>query len=130
MSARSCGRTHRERWKAANGGDVRSGSVRVVLDQIGDGDVVGSGSATWAVNHRNPSRVCITMGCVHGGEKSACARGMRVLRQLEDVGYDICVLYIDTDKLRKREESLSVLTYVPRVGKEFMPVGEETLVDV
>ena len=80
MSARSCGRTHRERWKAANGGDVRSGSVRVVLDQIGDGDVVGSGSATWAVNHRNPSRVCITMGCVHGGEKSACARGVRVLR--------------------------------------------------
>ena len=47
--------------------------------------------------------------------------------QLEDVGYDICVLYIDTDKLRKREESL---TYVPRVGKEFMPVGDVNLVDV
>ena len=50
--------------------------------------------------------------------------------QLEDVGYDICVLYIDTDKLRKREELLSVLTYVPRVGKEFMPVGGVNLVDV
>ena len=76
MSARSCGRTHRERWKAANGGDVRIGSVRVVLDQIGDGDVVGSGSATRAVNHRYPSRVCITMRSMRGGEKGACARGV------------------------------------------------------
>ena len=39
-------------------------------------------------------------------------------------------LCIGTDKLREREESPSALTYVPRVGKELMPVGDVCLVDV
>ena len=65
-----------------------------------------------------------------GGETCGRARRAACEVQLENVGYDISMLYIDTDKLRKREESLSVLTYVPRVGKEFMPADDVNLVDV
>ena len=65
-----------------------------------------------------------------GGEMCERARRAACEVQLENVGYDISMLYIDTDKLRKREESLSVLTYVLRVGKEFMPVDDVNLVDV
>ena len=65
-----------------------------------------------------------------GGEMCGRARRATCEVQLKKVGYDISMLYIDTDKLRKREESLSVLTHVPRVGKEFMPVDDVNLVDV
>ena len=67
-----------------------------------------------------------------GAEKCGRARRAPCEVQRENVGYDISMLYIDTDKLRKREESLSVLTYVPRVGEEFMPADRDdvNLVDV
>ena len=46
------------------------------------------------------------------------------------MGDDICVLYTDTDKLQKWEELLSVLTCVPRLGKELVFLDDVLLVDV